>query len=93
MERVRSSRQNWCTDFIDGESYTTDFRSRVFRKKKKTPILCSHTRLPPLPPISMLLRNALAATAEIRADSVSRVYVNIEIGGSGGIHLVILVGN
>ena len=27
MERVRSSRQNLCTDFIDGESYTTDFRS------------------------------------------------------------------
>ena len=32
----------------------------------------------------MLLPAVLPAVAAIRADTVSRVYVNIEIGGSGG---------
>ena len=32
----------------------------------------------------MLLPTVLPAVVEIRADAVSRVYVNIEIGGDGG---------
>ena len=89
MERVRSSRQNWCTDFIDGESYTTDFRSRVFRKKR--PSLFFTDTPPPTHPISMLLPAVLPAVAEVRADAVFRVYVNIEIGGTRGIRPVIHV--
>ena len=70
--------------------YTVDFRSRVFRKKK-TPIVCVQSRFPPLPPISMLLPTVLPAVVEIRTDAVSRVYVNIDIGGKGGIRPVIHV--
>ena len=33
----------------------------------------------------MLLPTVLPAVVEIRADAVSRVYVNIEIGGKGGL--------
>ena len=61
--------------------------------EKNAHLFFCQSRLPPLPPISMLLPVVPPALAEVRADAVSRVYVNIAIGGSGGIHLVILVGN
>ena len=61
--------------------------------EKNAHLFFCQSRFPPLPPISMLLPVVPPALAEVRADAVSRVYVNIAIGGSGGIHLVILVGN
>ena len=46
---------------------------------------------PRSPPISMLLPAVLPAVAEVRADAVFRVHVNLEIGGTGGIRPVIHV--
>ena len=82
MERVRSSRQNWCTDFIDGESYTTDFRSWVFQKKRPSCIL---TRASPRSPqfqccCGMLLPQPLISAQTPSPECTS----TLRLGGAGG---------